>query len=206
MEKSKLESFIKDLREYEGWLQGMKGRTVRFSGVVQNIRPHLTMKIGRRGRNIRMHGLFATFTGGYLGNDLFDDRIYMKITEGFLKRTRMTPGDEIECDVLFGEERGRIILYNPRRFELTRNGGRQVLTPSRALVGRATGRIIDGSVDCCKDCHFCCLVDIEDDSRIKPSHFRRFYCLRGITDPEYCPVRFDNIKPDDTPRKTAERF
>jgi hypothetical protein len=206
MEGSRLDNFIRDLREYEGWLREMNGKIVRFSGAVRDIRPHLAMRIGRRGRDIRMNGFFAAFDRGYLGNDLFDDRIYMRITEGFLKRTGLAPGDEIECDVLFSEDRGRIILRNPRRLELTRNGGRQAITPSRALVGRATGRIIDGSVESCKNCHYCCLVDIEDDSKSKPSRYRRFYCLRGITDPEHCPVRLENLILDNAQKRTAQRF
>ncbi len=193
---SQLTEFIRKLREYEGWLESMNGKTVRFSGIIDSIRPRLTLKIGRSGRHLRMEDYFLSFSTGYFGTDLFDDRLYLKITGGFLKRNELAIDDEIECDVIFTVEKGRIILRNPRRVDHTKNGGIQTLTTSNALVGRATGKVITGSISFCDDCQYCCLIDIEDDSRAKPAFYRRFYCLRGIDDPEYCPVRLERLNPD----------
>lgn len=201
-----LKEFIRDLREYEGWLESMNGKTVRFSGTIESIRPHLSMKIGPGGRHLRMGDYFVSFSNGYLGTDLFDDRLYLKITSGFLRRKELAPGDEIECDVVFAVDKGRVIFGNPRRIDLVKNGGKQTLTPSNALVGRATGKIITGSISFCEDCPYCCLIDIEDETRVKPAFYRRFYCLRGINDPEYCPVRLKLLETDNIPRKNAKRF
>ena len=67
------------------------------------------------------------------------------------------------------------------------------MTPSRARVGRATGRIIEGSVVRCGECPYCSLMDIEDRGRKEAVHYRRYYCLRGVTNPDNCPVRIEEI-------------
>ena len=201
-----MRDFIDAFHEYDGWLEGMQGKTIGFSGIVESIRPHLTMKIGRQGNSIRMDDYFISFGEGHLGNDLFDDRIYLRISGGFLSRAEPAPGDEIECDAIFGIDKGRIILRNPRRIDHYRKGGESHLTPSKALVGRSTGKIITGSVSFCRDCPFCCLMDIEDDRRQKQSFYRRFYCLRGIIDPEHCPARLGLLSHDEPDKRKAKRF
>ena len=206
LDASQLQEFTQELREFEGWLEGLTGSTVRFSGTIDSLRPHLFLKIGPQGKELRMEGYFISFERGYFGRDLFDDRVYMKISGGYLGRSKIASGDEMECDVVFCVDRGRIILRDPRRIDLTRNGGRQTITQSNALVGRATGKIITGSVNYCKECPYCCLIDIDDDSRSKPVLYRRFYCLRGVEDPEHCPIRLQLLKPGNIPGLNAKRF
>jgi len=199
-------NFMRDLGEYEGWIEDLNDKTIRFSGIVESIRPHLIMIIDSRRKSLRMEEYFVSFPGGFIGRDFFADRLYMRISGGFLNKTELAPGDEIECDAIFGGDRGRVILRNPRRIELAGNGGRQALNPSRALVGRATGKIIEGSIERCGDCHYCTLVDIEDFRKQKTISYRRFYCLRGITDPEHCPVRLRLLPDDDQVKNTARRL
>jgi len=206
LDEADMRDFIDAFHEFEGWLEIMREKTVRFSGIVELIRPHLAMKMGRQGNTVRMDDYFLSFERGHMGNDLFDDRIYLKISEGFLKRFEPAPGDEIECDAIFGIDKGRVILRNPRRLELIKNGGQSPLTSSRARVGRATGKIIRGSVSFCKDCPYCCLLDVEDDRRQKSSFYRRFYCLRGIVDPEHCPVRLSMLLKNDSSDRVSKRF
>jgi hypothetical protein len=202
-----LRDFIDDLREYESWVESMNGRSVRFSGITGSIEPHYRMKINPRNSNVIMDGYYVAFDKGYIGNDLFDDRIYLRISEKSLIRTQIAPGDETEFEAVFTPDRGRIILRNPRRLEITKNGGRPALTPSRARVGRATGRIITGSITHCRNCPYCSLLDIEDISRQQPSYYRRFYCLRGVTDSEICPVRLEKFLPSrDDPGRFESRF
>lgn len=204
---SALPDFIDDLREYESWVESMDGRIIRFSGRVESIRPHLKMRIGSRNISVRLDGYYVVFDIGHIGNDLFDDRIYLRISERLLSGTRIAPEDEMDFEAVFTPDRGRIILRNPRKVDITRNGRKQSLTPSRAQVGRATGKIITGSIAQCKNCPYCCLVDIEDFSRQKPSHYRRFYCLRGVTDSENCPVRLEKLLPPGSrPRHSTSRF
>jgi len=164
------------------------------------------MKIDRTRRQTQLKDYFVSFTDGYLDNRPIEDRMYLSISYGFLDRFEIAPGDELECDVIFGHDRGRIILRSPRRIELKRNGNKRVLTRSKALVGRATGKIISGSVSHCGNCHYCCLVDIQDLTRQRTAFYRRFYCLRGITEPLNCPVRLGLISDDLPEEKSKIRF
>ena len=188
-----LNRFMEDLVEFRGWLETMRGRRIRFSGLVDSVKPHLRMTIESRGRRVRMDGYYAAFKGGYLDNDYFEDKIYLKLNTSFLERTEAAPGDRLELDAIFNEERGRIILVSPKNTEIERNGNRRALTPSRARVGRATGRIIEGSVVKCAECPYCSLMDIEDRGRRETVNFRRYYCLRGVSDSDNCPVRIEEI-------------
>lgn len=207
LDGSALRDFIDDLREYESWVESMNGRSVRFSGITGSIEPHYRMKINPRNSNVIMDGYYVAFDKGYIGNDLFDDRIYLRISEKRLINTQIAPGDEMEFEAVFTPDRGRIILRSPRRLEITKNGGRPALTPSRARVGRATGKIITGSITHCRNCPYCSLLDIEDISRQQPSYYRRFFCLRGVTDSENCPVRLEKFLPSrDGPGRFESRF
>ena len=205
LEKEEIAEFVDELREYQGWLEGMsagscgQGKVVEFSGKIDGIAPHLEMHLDERGNHVSMDGFYLAFERGHIGQDLFDDRLYMKIFGNLLERYDFAPGDHIECRAVFTETRGRIILQKPSRIEHTRNGGKRHVNVSRALVGRATGKIIStGScgqspADLCNSCPYMSLIDVEDVRRRKPVYYRRYYCLRGLTDPETCPVRLGEI-------------
>jgi hypothetical protein len=117
----------------------------------------------------------------------------------------------MEFSAIFSESRGRIILHRPRRMEISgpadrnEDSGKSRINVSRALVGRATGRIIEGSIEHCNACPYCSLIDVEDLSRQQPLYFRRFYCLRGVGDSENCPVRLEKLLPRAEERQRAGR-
>ncbi|UCE65736.1 MAG: hypothetical protein JSU85_12865 [Candidatus Zixiibacteriota bacterium] len=188
-----LKRFMDDLLEYRGWLDSMRGKNVRFGGTVASVFPHLKMAIDNGQGRVYMDGFYISFDSGYFDNNLFDDKIYLRVNGRFLCRTEATPGDDLEFDAIFTEDRGRIILRNPKKIEMTKNGGKECINISRAQVARATGKIIVGSIEKCEDCSYCSLIDIEDRSRKEISHYRRFYCLRGISDSDNCPARIEEI-------------
>jgi len=192
-----LKRFMDELLDYRGWLDGMRGKSTRFTGTIESVMPHLKMTIENGRNRVYMDGFYVSFKDGYFDNDFFDDKIYVRVNGRLLSRTEAAPGDELECDAIFAEERGRIILINPKNIEIEKNGGKGCITSSRASsraqVARATGKIIAGSIEKCKDCGYCSLIDIEDRSRRGITHYRRFYCLRGISDSENCPARIEEI-------------
>jgi hypothetical protein len=207
LDENALQEFMESMREFEGWIEGQEGRRLRFSGIIASVKPGLKVRLGPRGSSVRLDGFYASFDSGYLENDLFDDRIYMRIPQGLLSRIAPAEGDEMECDTIFSHDRGRIVLTNPRRVDLSKNGNKPVLNISRALVGRATGKIIKGLIEQCSDCAFCALADVDDHSRARVSRYKRFFCLRGITESENCPVRLEQYLASSTRgREAARRF
>ena len=188
-----LREFIDSLRQYQGWLEEMDGKSVEFAGIIDFVTPHLMMNLEARRTSVIMDGYYISFDKGQLNRDFFDDRIYLKISGNFLERHRPSPGDKFDLTAYFTESRGRIILRKPTNIEIIHNGGKSDINRSRALVGRATGCIISGPIDDCKRCPFCSLVDIADSSRRQPALYRRFYCLRGVSESENCPVRLEKL-------------
>jgi len=191
--EKEMRRFNEEFLEFRGWIEGRRGRTVRFAGKIGSLLPHLKMTIENGSSRVIMDGLYVSFDNGYFDNDYFDDKIYLRINGRFLCRTELTPGDGMEFDAMFTEDRGRIILKNPRNLEIERNGGTGCITMSRAQVARATGKIITGSIEHCSGCLYRSLIDVEDRSRKEIIRYRRYYCLRGITDSENCPARIEEI-------------
>jgi hypothetical protein len=188
-----LAEFIDDLKQYQGWLEGLDGKLIDFAGTVDTVAPHLEMAIEGNRSSVYMDGFYASFTDGFIGKEHFDDRLYLKISGNYFERSNLSGGDHIELKAYFTESRGRIILLKPKSIELTKNGGQPDLNISRALVGRATGKIITGPIESCQRCSFVSLLDIEDNSRKETALYRRFYCLRGVQDSENCPVRLEKL-------------
>jgi hypothetical protein len=193
LDEKALRRFMDELLEFRGWIEGRRRRTVHFAGNINSIMPHLKMTIENGGKRVAMDGFYVSFDNGYFGNDYFDDKVYLRTNGRFLYRTESAPGDGLEFDAMFTEDRGRIILKNPRNIEIERNGGTRCMTGSRAQVGRATGKIITGSIEKCAYCVYCSLIDVEDRTRKETARYRRFFCLRGISDSENCPARIEEI-------------
>jgi hypothetical protein len=193
LDEKELSRFMEELLEFRGWIESSRGSTVHFAGKIDTIMPHLKMTIENGSRRVAMDGFYISFDSGYFGNDYFDDKVYLRTNGRFLCRTELAPGDALEFDAMFTEDRGRIILKNPRNLEIERNGGKGCMTASRAQVARATGRIIVGSIEKCADCAYSSLIDVEDRTRKETTYYRRFYCLRGISNSENCPARIEEI-------------
>ncbi len=199
--------FIDRLREYQGWLSEMDGKLIEFVGTAESIMPHLAMYVESNRYSVEMDGFYASFAEGHIGRDTFADRLYLKLSTSQVERHRIAPGDRVECEAYFTESRGRIILRKPRKIEVARCGGRADISFSRALVGRATGKIIAGDIEYCTGCPFVSLVDIENNNRRTPTFYRRFYCLRGVDDSENCPVRLSGLlPPPDKAENSPKRF
>jgi len=205
LDNAQLEKFVDSLREYQGWIEEMQGKSVEFAGVADSIMPHLEMYIESNRMSVDMDGFYVSFERGIINRDTFDDRLYLKLSGTQLERHKIAPGDRLELLAYFTESRGRIILRKPRRIEVSRNGGKADINFSRALVGRATGRIIGGSVAYCRGCPYVSLVDVANYSRRSPVHYRRFYCLRGVEDSENCPVRLSALLPSNSRENTSQR-
>ena len=131
-----LNRFMEDLVEFRGWLETMRGRRIRFSGLVDSVKPHLRMTIESRGRRVRMDGYYAAFMGGYLDNDYFEDKIYLKLNTSFLERTEAAPGDREDNRGFGGEMRGMPLLFaHGYRGSRPQGNGQfpKILLPARSI-------------------------------------------------------------------------
>jgi len=187
-----LKAFFIKLDEYEYWLSTVEGIRVQFSGVISSVYPSLVKIIDSGKSNIRLNGFLIKFESGYIGYDLYDDTLYLRVSGTFLSRWRPAPGDEMAGESELKNDRGRIILYKPSRIDITRNGAQPLIDYSKALVGKATGAEVLDDISLCRDCPFGALMDIHQ-IHPRPNNYRRFYCLRGINNAAACPVRLTEI-------------
>lgn len=192
-ENHKLTNFVDRYHQFRGWLEDMRGKLVAFSGRIDAVSPHLEMYLESKHSSVELDGYYLTFTEGDFSGYHFASRLYLKLSASAIERLRPAESDIIECEAFFTESRGRVILQKPRKIEITKNGGQVNLNISRALVGRATGKVIIGPVAKCHGCPFISLVDIEDNRRRTATRYRRYFCLRGIEDSETCPIRLAGL-------------
>jgi len=185
-----LEQFFKDLDDYEFWLSSVSGRKVEFSGKVASVYPSLLKTIDNDKSFIKMRGFLITFDCGHIGDDLFDDTIYLQTGTHFLAKWQPAPGDELDFEARLNDERGRVILTSPSRVEIIRSENKPIIDYSKALVGRATGNTVKDDIRLCRNCPYGALLDVEEISP-KPNEYRRFYCLRGMEFSKDCLVRLE---------------
>lgn len=190
-----LKQFFADLDEYEFWLTTVLGKQIEFSGKIVSVYPLLKKTIEDGKSFIRMNGFLITFASGHIREDLFDDVLYLKVGARFLARWQPAPGDEIDCITVLNNDRGRIVITQPRRIEINRGGGSPIIDYSKALVGKTTGAIVKDDIERCHNCPYGAMLDIEEISP-KQNSYRRFYCLRGIEYSRDCLVRLDRILQD----------
>ncbi len=185
-----LAQFFKDLDDYEFWLWMVCGRKVEFSGKVASVYPSLLKTVDNDKSFIKMSGFLITFDCGYIGDDLFDDTIYLQTSAHFLSKWQPAPGDELDFEATLNNDRGRIVLTKPSRVEIARCGAQPIINYSKALVGRATGIIVSDDTRLCRNCPYGALLDVEE-IRPKQSQYRRFYCLQGVEFSKDCLVRLE---------------
>ncbi len=190
--REELERFKKDLEEFEYWLSTVENKRNHFSGKISSVLPSLYRTLDNGYISTRLNGFLIRFDRGYIGYDLFDDAIYLRVGNIFLERHSPAAGDDIEFEAKLINDRGRLIFLKPSAVEITQNGNMPMFDYSKALVAKSTGAIVKDDIRLCRDCPYGSLLDIEEISP-KENRYRRFYCLRGVEQAYNCPIRLDRI-------------
>ena len=184
------EQYQRQLEDYRWWLSTVVGNKVPFSGIIDAVYPALERTIDNGRSQTYLRGFLLSFESAYIGYDLFDDRIYMRVGGNFISRYQPASGDHIDCLARLQTDRGRVVMTNPVQVDFTQKDDPQQITISRAQVGRATGSIVIDDISKCRGCPYGALLDVEV-IRPKRNRYRRFYCLRGVSRTQDCPIRLD---------------
>jgi len=182
----RFEAFRRELREFENWLEELRGREVNYSGTVSSVKPHLTIDPSRNWR-LSFHGFLVVFEEGFVNLDRLEDFCYLRLSGRVQEKRRLRPGDRVDFFARFREDRGRIILTGANRIEIEHRAEGFWWNESRARVAIRTGAIIDGQPEKCLNCEKGCLVDIKQQSGIETGIHRSLFCLEGVRDPWLCP-------------------
>ena len=181
----KFEVFRRDLREFESWLEELRGREVNYSGTVFSVKPHLTIDPSRAWRPL-FHGFLVVLNEGFVNLVRLEDFCYLRLSGRAQEKFRLRRGDRLDFFARFSENKGRIILTRVNRMEIEHRVEGFWWNESRARVAIRTGVVIEGQPANCLNCERGCLVDVRrsgTDSGVR----RRLFCLEGVRDPAICP-------------------
>jgi hypothetical protein len=186
LSKEGFDTFKRELREFETWLEEVRGREVNYSGTVFSVKPHLTLDPSRN-RRLLFHGFLVVFKGGFVDLAQLDDFCYLRLSGRVQEKYQFRRGDQLDFFARFSEKRGRIILTRPNRFEIENREKGFCWNESRARVALRTGTLFEGQPEKCLNCENGCLVDVKGSGQTNVSVHRRLFCLEGVRDPWLCP-------------------
>ena len=84
------------------------------------------------------------------------------------------------------ENRGRIVIYFPKKIEIFNKGWGHVLSRDESLVAIKTAVLLKEQPDQCLECSWGVLIDVFDRRDRIEKKYRNLYCLKGIADPFGC--------------------
>jgi hypothetical protein len=180
------EAFKRELREFESWLEELRGREVNFSGTVYSVKPRLTLDPCRNGRPV-FRGFLVVFEEGFVNMVHLEDFCYLRVSGRVQEKYRFRPGDRLDFFARFNENRGRIVLRQLNRVEIEYREERFWWNESRARVALRTGAILAGQPEKCLNCECGCLIDVRQETGTDKGIHRRLLCLQGVRDPGLCP-------------------
>jgi hypothetical protein len=184
--------FIRDLGEFETWLNGLKGIEVNLTGTIYSVKPRMKQVIqGKRGR-IELNGFVLIFRDAFIDLTKFEDLCYLTISKGLQGKYRFSKGDKVDLYARVSVDRGRPILKRPNRIEIDERGEGETWSWDKALVAARTASPIPYQMEKCFACDRGCLLDTIEMTNTGERYKRQLFCLEGIKNPQLC-VRWPEL-------------
>ena len=178
--------FMRDLGEFETWLEDLKGIEVNFSGTIYSVKPRMRQVVqGNRG-HIALNGFVLTFREAFFDLVKFEDLCYLTISKGLQAKYRFSKGDKIDFYARVSVDRGRLIMKRPNRIEIDERGEGETWSWDKALVAARTASPIPYQLEKCFACDRGCLLDTIERTNAGDRHKRQLFCLEGIKNPMLC--------------------
>jgi len=178
--------FMRDLGEFETWLEDLKGIEVNFSGTIYSVKPKMRQVVqGNRG-HIVLNGFVLIFREAFFDLVKFEDLCYLTISKGLQAKYRFSKGDKIDFYARVSVDRGRLILKRPNRIEIDERGEGETWSWDKALVAARTASPIPYQLEKCFACDRGCLLDTIERTNAGDRHKRQLFCLEGIKNPMLC--------------------
>jgi hypothetical protein len=178
--------FMRDLREFETWLSGLKGTEVNLSGTIYSVKPRMKHILQGKGGRIELNGFVIIFREAFIDLTKFEDLCYITISKSLQGKYRFSKGDKIDLFARVSLDRGRLILKRPNRIEIDERGGEEAWSWDKALVAARTARPIPYQLEKCFACDRGCLLDTVERTNAGERHKRQLFCLEGMRDPQSC--------------------
>ena len=178
--------FMRDLGEFETWLEDLKGIEVNFSGTIYSVKPRMRQVIQGNRRHIALNGFVLIFREAFLDLVKFEDLCYLTISKGLQAKYRFSKGDKLDFYARVSVDRGRLILNRPNRIEIDERGEGETWSWDKALVAARTASPIPYQLEKCFACDRGCLLDTIERTNAGDHHKRQLFCLEGIKNPMLC--------------------
>ncbi|UCD70563.1 MAG: hypothetical protein JSW70_06025 [Syntrophobacterales bacterium] len=178
--------FMRDLGEFETWVNSLKGIEVNLSGIIYSVKPRMRQVIhGKKGR-IELNGFVLIFREAFIDLTKLEDLSYLTISKGLQAKYRFSKGDKIDLYARVSVDRGRLILKRPNRIEIDERGEGETWSWDKALVVARTASPIPNQLEKCFACDKGCLLDTIEINNLGERHKRQLFCLEGIKNPMFC--------------------
>jgi hypothetical protein len=187
--KEAYDCFLEDLEEFETWLETVKFKSLNIAGRIRTVKPQVETVLLPGERHLRIPGYLLVVKNGFIGQDLFMDTFYVRVSKQLMKQVRFVPKMRFEMTGEIREDRGRLIVNRPRKIEILKKGWGFPWTDEKALVAVKTATLLKEQTDPCLECRWGTLTDVIDRRHHEETRYRNLYCLKGIADPEGCYVR-----------------
>ena len=179
--------FREELREFDEWVEEVRGREVNLIGTVDGVKPMFRKFVHPGGRSaLKFEGFLVTFREAYFDYVHFEDHCYLRVGRSTQRRQRFARGDRLDLYATVGLSHGRFVLHRPKRLEVESGGGEDPWTEGQALVAMKTGTTFKRQPERCIACDRGVLVDVTENTKHRERRYRQLYCLEGERDPVHC--------------------
>ena len=178
--------FMRDLGEFEMWLNSLKGIEVNLCGTIYSVKPRMRQLLHGKRRNIELSGFVLIFREAFIDLTKFEDLCYLTIGKGLQAKYRFSKGDKVDLYARVSLDRGRLIFKRPNRIEIDERGAGGAWSWEEALVAARTASPIPYQLEKCFACERGCLLDTIERTNTGERHKRQLFCLEGIRDPQSC--------------------
>ena len=185
--------FLKELDEFEDWIEEHKYKPVEFWGKIFAVKPHFIQKIFHKSRYLSFRGYMMVIRDGYLGNEHIEDPLYVNISSRYYGKLNIGVDGEIEGRGQLRLDKGRLVLNQVKNVDVVQPGKTPYWNEQRVLISRETAVEFQEQPENCVQCPFGSLVELQyhyHNNDTAPR--RRLFCLKGISAYKDCfvPVEY----------------
>ncbi len=180
--------FQDEVDQFESWLGSVRFKRLDLAGEIINVKPWYTKVLLPREEQTRLRGYLLIIKQGFIGLHAFEDPFYVRVSEKVMRQFDFIPKMRIEMVGEIREDRGRIVVYQPKQIEVIEIGSGRLWTKEAALVSIKTAGLLKDQHEQCLACSWGSLVDVTDKRDRDERRFRRLYCLKNVADPRACYV------------------
>jgi len=194
---AEFEAFQSDLEEFEVWWAAFEYKRKAVAGRISTVKPWFVEHIDSGRSQRRLRGYILVFRKGFFGISSFEDTFYVRVSQRQMATHGFVHGMQVELEGELRLDRGRVVVFFPKRIEVEGGCDDAPWKRDRALVAMKTATLQEGQPEPCHACRWGVLADVEDMRSGELERYRRLYCLKGVNDPEACyVVLWERLKRD----------